>query len=317
MNETTVIIVSWNCRDYLRACLRSLEETDIRSVGEIVVVDNASTDGSAEMVRKEFPSATIYQSESNIGFAAANNLAIRNARSQYVLLLNPDTEVLRPGLLPLVGFMDRHPGAWAAGPTLLNTDGSLQRTGVRFPGVWNVFAESFFLDRLFPNTRVFGRHRELYNTGREPRRVDFAQGSCLIARRGSIVQSVGLIDEGYFMYFEETDWCYRMHKAGGEVWICPEVQVVHHGGGEIGHYDEQRILHFHRSLFRYLKKNSHRMTLVCVRGIIVVRSVVRILAWSVIALVRPTLRQKAVSAVRGYGRVLPLCFRPVPGVKGE
>ncbi len=308
MTETTVIIVSWNCRDDLRACLKSLQQSGIDSVGSVVVVDNASSDGSAEMVRQEFPFASLQRSSSNVGFAAANNFAIRKTHSPYVLLLNPDTEVLPPGLGPLVAFMDAHPAVWAAGPTLLNTDRSHQRTGVRFPSVWNLLVEAMFLDRLFPGTHLFGSHRELYRMDAGPRQVDYTQGSCLIVRKDAVERSVGLIDEGYFMYFEETDWCYRMRKAGGEVWIVPEARVVHRGGGTTGHYDERRILHYHRSLFRYISKNADARTAFAVRAVIVLRCLLRLFLWSVIAIVRPSLRAQASSATRGYRRVLPICF---------
>ena len=291
-------------------CLQSLRDTSGSPPVKTVVVDNASSDGTPEMVRSEFPTVALHVSEHNLGFAAANNLAMREAQTGYVLLLNPDTVVLTPGLGPLVRFLEAHTKAWAVGPRLLNSDRTPQRTGVRFPSVWNIAVESFFLDRLFPNSRVFGRHRELYLQEDEPRRVDYVQGSCLMIRRELVVNRVGLLDEGYFMYFEETDWCYRLYHAGGEVWICPEARVVHRGGGETGHFDERRIVYYHQSLFRYLRRNAAIISRVFVRVVIVVRSILRMAAWGMVAAAKPPIRAKAVSAIRGYSRVFLLCFRP-------
>ncbi len=310
MADATVIIVSWNSRDDLRNCLRSLQESSQPTSMKVVVVDNASSDGSAGMVEQEFPAVRVRRSGSNLGFAAANNVAMRESDTRYVILLNPDTEVLGPGLRPLVDFMDRNANVWAAGPALLNSDRTPQRSGVRFPSVWNIVVETLFLDRVFPRWKIFGQHRELYAAKGVARRVDYVQGSCLIVRREPVFTAVGLIDEEFFMYFEETDWCFRMQRAGGEVWVCPDARVVHHGGGTVGHYDERRILHYHKSLFRFIKKNSGDGKAMLVRCVILLRSLVRLVVWGVVAIVRPTLRSAAFSALRGYGGVLRLCVTP-------
>jgi N-acetylglucosaminyl-diphospho-decaprenol L-rhamnosyltransferase len=305
MPELSVIIVTWNSRTDIERCLHSLAASGTRTSTEILVVDNGSADGTAAVVQSTFPGVHVLVSETNAGFASGNNRALNLAQGRYLLLLNPDT-VVHPGALDvLVTFMDDHPEAWACGPPLFNADGSPQRTGVRFPGLWNLLVESLFLDRVFPRTRLFGGHRELYRDPGVPRSVDYLQGSCLLVRR-SAMERVGRLDEGFFMYFEETDWCRRMNEAGGEVWYVPGPGVVHYGGGTTGHYDEPRLLFYHRSLLRFFRKHHRAASGVVLRFILVFRSMIRIAVWSLYGVTHVPHRAAAASARRGYQRVLLL-----------
>jgi N-acetylglucosaminyl-diphospho-decaprenol L-rhamnosyltransferase len=303
MSDATVIIVSWNCREYLRRCLASLHEEGNRRTCEIVVVDNASTDGSVDMVRADFAGVAVMENTRNVGFAAANNLVLRNITTSSVILLNPDTVLLPGALAHLVAFMGTHPHVWAAGPALLNGDGSPQRTGVRFPSIWNLLVESVFLDRLFSTSRLFGRHRELYADPAVARAVDYVQGSCLIVRKEAI-DRIGGLDEGFFMYFEETDWCYRMHREGGEVWYVPDARVIHFGGGMTGHYDEQRLVYYYRGLKLFYRKHHGYASSLVVRVIIGFRAILRMVVWTLVGAFTPGLREAARSSARGYRRVL-------------
>ncbi len=307
MNDLTVIVVTWNSGSDIEECLRTALSASRGLQAKIVVVDNGSTDGTRQIVAEHFPEVSLVANRGNIGFAAANNVGIRQADSRYLMLLNPDTIVREGAFRGLVGFMDAHSDCWAAGPALLNGDGTPQRTGVRFPSLWNLFVESFFLDRLFPRSRIFGRHRELYEDPGRSRPVDFVQGSCLIVRREA-VEAVGVLDEEFFMYFEETDWCYRMKKAGGTVYYTPDGEVVHLGGGVMGHYDESRLVHFHRSLLRFYRKHSTAAAGLILRAILFVRSIIRVALWGAIAAFRPSVRARAASSVRGYARVIALLF---------
>jgi GT2 family glycosyltransferase len=219
--------------------------------------------------------------------------------------------MVQPGALDAMAeFLDAHETVWAVGPAIVNPDGSPQRTGVRFPSNWNILAETLFLDRLYPQSRLFGRHKEMFEDPSRPRPVDYVQGACLMVRFKAI-ETVGPLDERFFMYFEETDWCYRMKAAGGEVYYCPSGTVVHFGGGEIGHYDEHRLLQYHRSLLLFYQKNYSTAQAVAMRAILVVRAVLRTLVWLVLAAVRPTLRRSALSSVRGYVKVLGIMCRPL------
>jgi GT2 family glycosyltransferase len=229
------------------------------------------------------------------------------ATGRYLCLLNPDT-IVHPGALDvLVTFLDGDTSVWACGPGLLNGDGTAQRTGVRFPSLWNIAVEAVFLDRLFPRTKLFGSHRELYVQGPEPRRVEFVQGSCIVVRR-EVKDRIGGLDERFFMYFEETDWCRRIAGAGGNVVLVPAASVTHFGGGTTGHYDERRVVHYHESLFRYFGKHRGPVAQCVVRILVFGRSCVRVLLWLMISVCMPRLRAAAFSSMRGYAHVLGLVF---------
>lgn len=302
MPDITIIIVSWNSRRDLERCLPSLVAGSRQHAFELILVDNASSDDSVAYTRSIIPEAHIIASTANTGFAHANNQAMTIAHGRYVCLLNPDTIVHDGALDDLMAFMDGRSDVWVTGPALLNGDGTPQRTGVRFPSLWNITVEAFFLDRIFPGTRLFGAHRELYKTGPDPRAVDFVQGSCIVTRK-NVIGKVGGLDEGYFMYFEETDWCKRVAAEGGAVWVVPGARVTHFGGGTLGHYDERRLLHYHASLFRYFRKHHGVAARVGVRAVIMVRSWIRVIVWSIVAILRPALRRDALSAIRGYARI--------------
>lgn len=310
MADLTIVIVSWNCRDDLAGCLRSIRSAASEIDSTVVVVDNGSTDGTVEMLRDDFTSTAVLANSTNRGFAAANNQALASLQSRYVLLLNPDTIVHKDALRLLVRFLDESPSIWAAGPLMLNRDGSRQISGVRFPNNWNILCETLFLDRLFPKSRIVGRHKELFADLSIPRSVDYVQGACLIVR-ADVLNVVGGLDEKFFMYFEETDWCYRMKHNGGLIYLFPEARVTHFGGGETGHYDETRLIHYHRSLLRFYRKHYSTWSSVIVKMIIALRSLVRLVGWCLIAVVRPGLRSSAASSMRGYIRTYPILFERV------
>jgi len=307
VSDLTQIIVTWNNRACVGDCLESLCRHPFRGASETIVVDNASTDGTAQYVADGFPDVRVLRLERNRGFAAGNNVGLRIATGRYVLLLNPDTVVHAGALDALVGYADAHSEAWAVGPRLLGVDGASQRTGVKFPSPWSVLMEALFLDRLFAQSRFFGAHRELYEPEDRPRRVDYLQGSCLLLRAAAIAR-VGILDEDYFLYFEETDWCRRCRLAGGEVHYAPGAVVTHLGGGGDQHYGESRLILYHESLLRYCRKHMPPALGAAMRVVLVFRSVVRLCLWLVVALTPTRGRGKALSSVRGYVRVLLRLF---------
>lgn len=238
-----VVIVSYNTRALLRACLASLRAGNVETIR---VVDNGSTDGSIEMVRGEFPEVELIVPGSNLGFAAGNNLAIRKSEARFVCLLNPDTVVLDGALEKLVDFLVRHPAAGVAGPQLLNPDGTYQHSAFRFPGL----LQAYFDFRPGPprvlNSRLNGR----YPTGRsEPFEIDHPLGACMVVRREAIEQA-GLLDEDYFMYCEEVDWCWRIRKAGWKIFSVPAARVVHYGGASTSQFREKMYVELFRSRLR-------------------------------------------------------------------
>jgi len=227
--EVSVVVVNWNTRELLRECLTSvvaqMAEVDL----ELLVVDNASADGSAELVEQGFPQARLWVNPENRGFAAANNQALAQARGRIAFLLNSDA-YLKPGALrTLVDYMDAHPEAAVVGMRVLNPDGTTQPSCFRFPTLWDVFCEMSFLTTLFPQSLLFNRRGMGGFDRRTLREVDWVLGAAMAVRR-EWVERVGGLDEGYFMYVEEMDWCRRIREVGGKVVFFPGAEAVHHGG---------------------------------------------------------------------------------------
>ena len=273
--DISAIIVTWNSSQWIANCLKSLMNDLNSFYYKIVVVDNASTDNTTDLIRENFPEVILVQNTVNEGFARACNRALLECQSEYVLFINPDTEVV-PGMTDtLVAFMKGHPEVGAIGPTLLNTDGSLQLSGNTFPNLRNIWLESLFLDRLFPKNRFFGSHKLSHLNRSEVCKIDWTMGSCLLLRKEAL-DKVGSFDNRFFLFFEETDLCLRLKKAGYEVYLIPEAKIVHGGGSSrLENYNANKIIHYHRSLFLYFNKNLSAQ-LLWVRAAIFIRSVIRI-----------------------------------------
>ena len=227
--DLTIAVVSWNTRDLLAACLRSLPVGAPAHPIEVVVVDNASTDGSAAMVRASFPAVRVIDTGSNIGFAPACNRAWPEARGRYFMLLNPDTEV-RPGALDrLIGFMDAHPRAGLAGARLVDPGGTPQHSAQAVPSVGLTLLEAARVHKLLPRAARARRLLGAYWTCDRSVEVGWTWGTALVARREAVVEA-GPLDESFAMYGEDLEWCLRMRARGWQVWHCAEAEVVHHGG---------------------------------------------------------------------------------------
>lgn len=308
MIDLSVIIVNWNSKDFLRECLRSIIASQCRYSYQVFVVDNGSTDGSVEMVKKFFPMVMIEENASNVGFVKANNQIMKRVDSSYFLLLNPDTIVHPNAFDTMVAFLNNSPDAGAVGPAILNADSTPQRTGTKFPNNWNLFVEALLLDRLFPKTRLFGSHKELYIDFNVLREVDYVQGSCVMLR-SSLLQSIGYLDERFFMYFEETDLCFRIKRAGWKIWFLPKASIIHFGGDATAHYDERRLIHYHNSLVQFYSKHYVRSARYVLRGILFMRSSIRIVVWWMVYLFRPSLRKAAFSTIKGYVKTLQLVYK--------
>jgi N-acetylglucosaminyl-diphospho-decaprenol L-rhamnosyltransferase len=224
--DVSVIVVTWNALPYLEQCLASVRGRDV------VVVDHGSTDGTVEFVREHFPEARLVEQE-NRGMGAGNNAGMRVADGRYFFLLNPDAWVEEGGLDTLVAFADSHPDAAVVGPKLENTDGTLQRSVRGEPTMWRLATEYYFIRKLAPHTNLLN---PLYVGGfdhDEVRSVDWVSGAALLVRREA-ADAVGLFDEDFFMFGEETDWQTRFRRAGWQVYFCPAASVVHVGGASHG-----------------------------------------------------------------------------------
>ncbi len=253
--RTSVVIVGWQVRDLLRACLRSIARHEDRAALEVWVVDNASTDGTAAMVATEFPWVRLVPLAENPGFAAANNIALRGATGDVCILLNPDTELHAAALTALAAYLRGHPSVGVAGPRLVNPDGSLQSAGFAPPSLFQVWYDLVPWPRRFYHSRLNGRFIEPLPDAPYP--VGFPLGACLATRR-DVLDAVGSLDEAYGMYMEEIDFCARVRAAGYTVHILPQVVVTHHGGRSTRQAPEAMFLALHRARRRFSAEHHPR-----------------------------------------------------------
>jgi GT2 family glycosyltransferase len=227
--DVSVVIVSFNTREVLRQCLQSVLDDASGLVCEILVVDNGSTDLSPEMVEEDFPQVTLLRSDVNLGFGGGNNLALRQARGRYFVLLNSDAFFV-PGALPLaIRHMDENPQVGLGGCRLIGRDGSSQPSSRCFHSVLGDAIVLTGLAAVFPKSRIFGRFDRTWADPSQPAAVDWVPGAFSIVRP-SALQQVGLFDQDFFLYYEEVDLCRRMKKAGIPVWYWPDILVIHLGG---------------------------------------------------------------------------------------
>lgn len=253
--ELSVTICSWNTKDDLRACLASLRALRDETSFEVIVVDNNSEDGSAEMVAREFPEFRLLAQSRNLGFTGGHNLAIAQRRGRHAMLLNSDTIVHPGALAELLAALEADPRAGIVGPKLLNPDGSLQYSCRRFPTPATALFRNTLLGRMFPRNR-FTREYLMQDWPHDrTREVDWLSGAAMVIR-DRVLETVGALDPGYFMFCEDTDLCRRAWKAGWKVLYVPRAIVTHAIGRSTDKAPNRMIVRFHRSLFRYYLKHD-------------------------------------------------------------
>jgi GT2 family glycosyltransferase len=252
--ELSIIIVNWNSREYVRKCIRSIYSNLGDVTFEIIVIDSGSGDGCEEMLRSEFAGVHFVQSRDNLGFAGANNLAAASARGDYLLFLNPDTEVLGAAIETMLSAAKTLPGAGAVGCRLLNSDGTLQTSCVQaFPTILGQLLNAEALRRLVPTASLWGMNA-LFEPTDEPKQVEMISGACLMMRR-TVFEQLGGFSTDYFMYAEDMDLCYRAQKHGFPSYLVPHAEVLHHGGGSSQQVANQfASLMMLQSISRFLSK---------------------------------------------------------------
>ena len=256
IKDLIIIIASYNSLNFLRECLGSILENPPESNYEIIVVDNASSDGTVESVKKDYPGVTVISNDKNLGFAAANNRAIEKSDSKYILLLNSDCMVYKKSLDDLVDFMESRPDIGITGPKIVNSDGTIQLSCRRFPSLLNAAAHTILTD-LFPGN-PFSKKYKLADIGRDdPLKVDWVSGSCMIIRREAL-EDTGTLDERYFMYVEDLDICYRMWQKNWKVYYNPEAKIMHHIAGSSGRGKIKSSFRMQRSVFYFFWKNYRK-----------------------------------------------------------
>ncbi|MEA2014419.1 MAG: glycosyltransferase family 2 protein [Thermodesulfobacteriota bacterium] len=272
--DITIVIVNWKTRELLRDCLKSIYKTVQNITFEVIVVDNASQDDSVAMLEEEFPDVRIIENSKNRGFAAANNQAFAVMNGRYALLLNTDTVLTEDAVHELFAFMENHNDTAMAGGQLLNRDGSRQNSIANFPTVLTLLANTSLLEYLFP--RRFPSKRYAH---KEPLEVESVIGACLIVRKKAM-DEVGMFDERYFFFLEETDWAYQMRVAGWKIYHVPSACIYHLQGQSVGRNVRSRV-EFYRSRYKFFNKWKSRPYNAAVSLVVFIRLTVNWLLTSV------------------------------------
>jgi hypothetical protein len=299
ITEVSVVVVNWNTQDILCDCLRSIYEQGGEIDLEVIVIDNASTDGSVEMVKKDFPQVTLIENSKNRGFAAANNQGIAISKGRYVLLLNSDTVVLDNAIAKTVAFADSHPKAAIVGCRVLNPDQTLQPTCFMFPSILNMLLLSSYLYKLFPRSKFFGREQMTWWDRNDIKEVDVVTG-CFMLIRQKAIQQVGTMDEQFFMYGEETDWCYRFKQAGWKILFTPCAEIIHLGGQSAQKRATTMVVQLRKSILQFMKKHHGPLVYRTACLLIILFLAVRLPIWSVIAFFQRAQSSEAAIKKRAY-----------------
>jgi GT2 family glycosyltransferase len=278
VTDLSIVIVSWNSLDVLESCLQSIEREvlsradDGRLEVETIVVDNDSTDGTVAAVRERYGFVELISLDDNLGFAGGNNVGLRRARGRLAVLLNSDTVVKRDGLEACVRYLDAHPDVGVVGPQLLNSDGSKQNCIHNYPSLVTEIVPKGLLEALWP--RRFPSKRYAHES---PFDVQAVIGACLVVRR-EVLEQVGLMPEDYFFFMEETDWCYRIRRAGWRIVHVPDAAIVHlHGVSSKKRMPAETRIEYHRSLYRFFRKHRGAGQAAAVMGLRVFKAVLYVL----------------------------------------
>lgn len=309
----SVVIVSYNTRDMTLKCLDALYTNLAAIPAEVWLVDNASTDGTVADVQRDFPKVQVIANNRNVGFGTANNQAMRQASGKYILLLNTDAFVKPYTLATLIQYLDAHPETAAIGPRILNADGSLQHSCHRFPSPLRTMCENLLLSAAFPNNSMVGDLRNWPHDSECD--VDFVIGACVLFRR-SVLETIGLFDEEFFMYAEETDLFYRLKQAGHRTVFVPTAQCIHLGGGSGKEQSDRVFCEFRRGQEKFFRKHYGIFGLTWYRAWMIFGAALRILLFGTFAVLRPRQKVSATREVRNWARILAWTLgRRGPGLR--
>lgn len=297
--DVSIIIVSWNTRQITCDCIRSIYGQPSKVDYEVIVVDNASSDDSVEVIKRDYPQVILIENKQNQGFAAANNQGIAIARGQYILLLNSDTLIRDQAITKIVSFADAHPGAAVVGCRVLNPDRTLQPTCFMFPSILNMFLSASYLYKIFPKSKFFGRERMTWWDRSDVREVDVVTGCFMLVKREAVRQ-VGMMDERFFMYGEETDWCYRLKQAGWKVVFAPVAEIIHLGGQSTIRKPADMIVRLRLSILRFMRKHHGRLTYRIACFLTVLFFAIRVPFWTFLSLFALEKRKQSVIKMRAY-----------------
>ncbi len=303
--DVSIIIVSWNTKDLTRQCLQSIYKTTHHISFEIIVVDNNSSDGSVNMIKREFPEVKLIENHRNEGFAKANNLALKESNGRYFCMVNSDVIILPGCIERLVRFMDENPDVGISGPRILNPDTTFQETRRYFPTLCRELFNAVALNRVLQNLHEISGVRPKYQNYNQIHDVDILTGCFWIVRSEAVVQ-VGCLDEQFFMYGEDLDWCKRFWDKNWRVSFVSEAQAIHLGGASSGNAPLGFFLEMHKANLKYWEKHWGRLHKIIYALILCFHQAARILARLFVFLLRPQMRRensfkikRAIACIRG------------------
>jgi len=265
--EVSVIIVSWNCRQMLADCIQSLQAQLPEGSSEIIVVDNASSDGTVEAIRASFPELTLIASKANQGFARGNNAGITISKGKYICLINPDVVVGDRCIAQLLEYMEQHANVGMVGPKIIGRDGETQRSCMRTPTLWNQLCRTLGLDTLTKSSRLFGGYLMKDFHFDELREVEIINGCFWMIRREAL-ESVGNLDQRFWMYGEDLDWCERFRLAGWKLAFFPDAKAVHFGGISSEQASVRCYVEMQRADLQYWRKYHSVLSYACYFGLL-------------------------------------------------
>jgi len=287
----SVIVVTWNAKHYVEQCLASLQQLS-ETPPEIIVVDNASSDGTPELIREHFPQVHLIRSDENCGFARGNNIGIQHSHGDYIALVNSDVIVPAGCFDKILAYMDCNSDVGLLGPQMVGPDGSIRRSTMRNPTLWNLLCRALALDRLFQRTRWAGGFLMRDFPHDRTQVVEVLNGWFWVARRQAL-KDVGPLDGQFFMYGEDLDWCYRFQKEGWRLVFFAGARAIHFGGGS----SAAAPLRFHREEYqanlKYWRKHHGRASTAAYAAVAILHEMMRIAGHSMVALARPRSREES------------------------
>ena len=289
MADVSLIIVNWNTEGFLKQCLASIYADPPPIELEVTVIDNGSEDGSVAMVKADFPQVKLIVNTTNEGFARPNNVGMNASTGSYVFLLNSDT-VVHPGAIAhLKMFLDTHADVGACGPMLLNPDGTVQHSVKGFPSVWTHACDMLFLDKLFPNSRLFGAGEMAYFPYERTEEVDHLMAAAFLVRR-EVIDQVGLLDERFTIYYNDMDWCYRMRSHGWKICYVHSARVTHYLGQTVAQVNKEfrYFRELHENIMLFYQKHYGPSAVVFYKLLLAIGFLFRTAGWWVVRCVKPT-----------------------------
>ena len=281
MKILSIVIVTWNCKKYAQEVLDSLRPFRANADVEVIVVDNASSDGTPELIRTEYPDVRLIESRENLGFSRGNNVGIKQTSGQYICLINPDVRVLEGCIEQMRSYMNNNTGVGLLGPEMLDAEGRHSRSYMGAPTLWRLFCRALALDAAFPKSKVFAGFLMNYFDPNEVADVDILNGWFWMARRKA-VEEVGLLDENLFMYADDLDWSKRFLDKGWRVVYFPRAASIHYGAGATSSAPIRFSIEMQRSNYQYWKKNYGWASQIVYLAILSLHQVVRLAGYTII-----------------------------------